>query len=322
MIRYCLRRIINSLFLLAAVSVLTFLLFEIAPGNFLDELRLNPQVSEQTIANLKAKYALDQPIGVKYAQWARSVAHGDLGFSVAYNMAAAPLLWHRAANTLLLTVTAMVLSWLIAIPTGAWIAARRGKWQDILFGGANVILLAIPHLMLALILLLFALRSGLLPVGGISSTALSSRGWGTTTGDLMAHLVLPVLCLVLVTLPMLLPHVRRAVSDVLDSPFILAARARGLPDSRLLVGHALRASANPVISLFGLSISELLSSSLLVEIVMSWPGLGRLLLEAILARDFHLVVGCVLLSTAFLAGGNLIADLLLYASDPRIRAKQ
>jgi peptide/nickel transport system permease protein len=137
--------------------------------------------------------------------------------------------------------------------------------------------------------------------------------------DLALHLVSPVAALVLTALPVLIRQIRAAVADSLQAPFIRAAAAHGIPRRKLLYGYALRGAANPLISLFGFSVGTLLSGSLLVEIVMSWPGLGPLLLEAILARDLHVVIGGVLLSTTVLVAGNFLADLLLYWADPRIR---
>ncbi len=321
MIRFFVRRITHSLFLLLGVSVLSFILFELAPGEFFDEMKLNPQISREAIAALRSRYGLDRPLPVRYMQWLRSVAKGELGFSFAYNSAAAPLLWSRARNTLLLTGTATVLAWLIAVPLGVWSAARRARWHGLLFGGVTSTLLAIPNLVLALALLLFAVRSGFFPTGGMLSLGFSELGsWGKLR-DVAWHLFLPALSLVLATLPVLLSHVRAAVAEVWDSPFIQAARGHGIPEQRLLFRHALPAAANPLISLLGFSVGTLLSSSLLIEAIMSWPGLGRLLLEAILQRDLYVVIGAVMLSTVFLVAGNLLADGLLYASDPRIRVE-
>jgi len=137
--------------------------------------------------------------------------------------------------------------------------------------------------------------------------------------DLAGHLFLPCLALVLGSLPMLLRHVRASAAEVLEAPFVRTALAHGIPRRRLLWKHVLPAASNPLISLFGLSVGTLISGSLLVEVIMGWPGLGPLVLEAILARDFYLVIGAVMVSTFFLLGGNLISDLLLYAADPRIR---
>jgi len=166
-----------------------------------------------------------------------------------------------------------------------------------------------------------AVRSGWLPTGGMASVDFETLSPLNKLRDLALHMILPVTALVLSALPLLVRHVRAAVADVLNAPFLLAAVGHGIPRRTLLYRYALPAAANPLISLFGFSIGALLSESLLIEVVMSWPGLGPLLLEAILARDLYVVVGGVLFSTLFLVGGNLLADLLLYWADPRIRTE-
>jgi peptide/nickel transport system permease protein len=270
---------------------------------------------------LRAQYGLDRPLPVRYARWVASVAHGDFGFSFAYNLPVAPFLWQRARNTLLLTGTAALLSWAIAIPLGVLAAWRRGRWWDRALNTGTSTLLAIPELILALAMLMFAVRTRVLPVGGMASTQFDHlTGWARLH-DLLLHLALPVCAVVLGTLPILLRHVRTSMAEVLDSSFTRAARGHGLPTRWILFRYGLRAAANPLIALLGFSIATLLSASLLVEVVMSWPGLGPMLLEAIFARDMYIVAGAVMLSTAFLVAGNFIADVLLYAADPRIRVE-
>jgi len=319
--RFFLRRIAHGAFLLVGVSILSFALIELAPGDFFTEMRLNPQLSAETLAGLRQQYGLDQPLPVRYLHWARSVARGEFGFSFAYNAPVAPLLWLRARNTLLLTAPAALFAWLIAVPIGVGSAARRNKWDDKIASGGITALLAIPELLLALGFLLISLRTGYLPTGGMLSVGFSELGWWEKFKDITAHLAVPVAVLTLGSLPILVRHVRATMLEVLQSPFINAARAHGISPRRLLFRHALPAALNPLISLFGFSIAGLLSASLLVEIVVSWPGLGPLLLEAILGRDLYVVVGAILFSTMFLVVGTLVSDLLLFAADPRIRAQ-
>ena len=223
---------------------------------------------------------------------------------------------------MLLTVPATTLAWLIAVPIGAWSASQRGRWGDRLCAGATTALLVVPELLLALGLLLLAVRTGAFPTGGMVSAGVGDGGIWERVKVLGVHLFLPTLALVLLNLPVLVRHVRASLLEVLATPFIQAARGRGVPPRRLLFRDALRAAANPLISLLGLSIAGLLSTSLVVEAVMGWPGLGPLLLEAIAARDLHLVIGAVMCSTLLLLAGNLIADALLYLADPRIRVDQ
>jgi peptide/nickel transport system permease protein len=317
--RYLLKRLLHTVFLLVGVSILSFAFTALAPGNYFDEMRLNPQISPDTVAALRAHYGVDRPMIVRYARWLASVAHGDLGFSFAYNSPAAPLLWARAWNTLLLTITATILSWLIALPLGLWSAERKARAPDIAITSATGFFLTIPDLLLALGLLILAVRTGWFPTGGMVSVGAESLSSFARMRDLAAHMALPVTALVLGTLPLLIRHVRSAMSEVLGSGFLRAAQAHGIPHRTILYRYALPAAAHPLISLFGFSIGALLSGSLIVEVVMSWPGLGPLLLEAILARDLYLVIGGVMLSTVFLVTGNFIADLLLYWADPRIR---
>ncbi len=319
--RYLLRRLGHALLLLAGVSVLTFLFTALAPGTYFDEMRMNPQIAPETIAALRAQYGLDKPLPLRYASWLSSLVHGEMGFSFAYNSPVAPLLLVRARNTLLLTITSTLLAWAIALPLGTWSAERMGRLPDRLLSWGTAMLLVIPDLALALGLLVLAVRSGWFPTGGMASVGFETLSPFNKLRDVALHMILPVTALVLSTLPLLFRHVRAAIADILDAPFLLAALGHGIPKRTLLYRYALPAAANPLISLFGFSIGMLLSGSLLIEVVMSWPGLGPLLLEAILARDLYVVIGGILFSTFFLVGGNLFADLLLYWADPRIRTE-
>jgi peptide/nickel transport system permease protein len=319
--RFFLRRLSHALFVLAGVSILTFLFTTLAPGNYFDEMRLNPQIAPESVAALRAQYQLDRPLPIRYASWVNSVLHGEMGFSFAYNSPVAPILFVRARNTLLLTIAATFIAWGIALPLGVWSAERFGRLPDRLLSWATAALLVIPDLALALGLLVLAVKTGWFPTGGMTSLDFASLPRGSKLRDLAMHMTLPVVALVLSALPLLIRHVRAAVAEVLNAPFMLAARGHGIPRRTLLYLYALRAAANPLISLFGFSIGALLSGSLLIEVVMSWPGLGPLLLESILSRDLYVVIGGVLLSTLFLLTGNFAADVLLYWADPRIRTE-
>jgi len=321
MMRYLLRRLGHAIFLLIGVSILAFLFTTLAPGNYFDEMRLNPRIAPETVAALRAQYQLDRPLPLRYASWVNSVLHGEMGFSFAYNSPVAPLLLSRARNTLLLTVTATLLAWAIALPLGVWSADRLGRLPDAILSWGTAVLLVIPDLALALGLLVLAVRTGWFPTGGMTSVDFETLSPVNKFRDLALHMTLPVAALVLSALPPLIRHVRAAVADVLDAPFLLAAQGHGIPKHRLLYRYALPAAANPLIALFGFSIGALLSGSLLIEVVMSWPGIGPLLLEAILARDFYVVIGGVVFSTLFLVSGNFLADTLLYWTDPRIRTE-
>ena len=313
--RYIARRLLHGLLLLVGVSLLSFLFADLAPGDYFSQLRTDPRVSAETVAALRAQYGLDRPLPVRYAAWVASVLRGDFGYSLAYNSPVGPLLWARVRATLLLTGTATLLAWLIALPLGIWNATARGTWGDSVSKVVLSFLLAIPDLLLAIVFLMLAVETGYFPTGGMVSPG------PERVKDVAWHLVLPVAVLVLGMLPTLVRHVRASMAEAIDSPFALSARAQGIPRRRLLFRHLLPAAANPLISLFGFSLGTLLSASLLIEVVMGWPGLGPLFLEAIMARDFALVLAVVMLSASFLVVGNLLADILLYRMDPRIRMK-
>ncbi len=319
--KYLARRFAYAAMLLGAISIFSFALLQWAPGSFFDSMRLDPHISAQTVNAMRARYGANGPFVMRYARWMRSLFRGDMGYSFAYGTAIGPLLWTRALNTLLLTLSATLLAWLIAVPVGIWSAANKNKWGEKICGAATSSLMTIPDLLLSLILLLLAVRTGWLPTGGMISTgAANASFWGEIT-DISRHLILPVAALTVSILPMLVRHIRSAMIDALESPFIRAARGHGIPRRRLLFVYALRAASNPLISLFGFSIAGMLSASLIVEVVLSWPGLGPLMVQSILARDVYVVIGIVMLSSVFLVAGNLVADVLLFVTDPRIRVE-
>jgi peptide/nickel transport system permease protein len=314
------RRTIHGLFLLAGVSAFAFALLSAAPGNFFDELKLNPQVSPATIAALKMQYGMDRPLPVRYLRWLASVARGEFGYSMSYHCPVGSLIWVRSRNTLLLTGLATLLAWIVALPWGMLAALNRGGWVDRTGSAVIAALLAIPDVLLGLLLLLFAARTGWFPTGGMASVDALHPSFAERLQDVALHLFLPVVALALGAVPLLVRHVRSAMLVVLNSPFIEAARSHGIRKWRLVYRHALPAAMNSLISLLGYSIGALLSMSLLMEVVLSWPGLGPLVLEAMLSRDVYVVIAAVLLSSIFLVAGSLLADVLLYWADPRIRA--
>jgi peptide/nickel transport system permease protein len=318
--RYLALRAAHAALLLVAVSIVVFGLTELVPGDFTDDLRLNPDVSPATVVRLRERYGLDQSVPVQYWRWAESVLGGEFGFSVLYGRPVGPLLRERATNTLLLSTTATVLAWCVAVPIGAWSARHHGRVRERAVGAAVTSVFALPDLLVALMLLMLAVRLGGIPAGGLTSGDPSVMGLADRAADIARHMLLPVSALAVVMLPALIRQVRASLIEAIDAPFVQAAKAMGVGDWRLVYHHALRAAAGPLIPLLGLSVAGLLSASVTIEAVMSWPGLGPLLLDAIHARDVHLVVGATLVSTTFVVVGNLLADGLLYLADPRIRA--
>jgi len=318
-VSYISRRLLRASLLLLGVSALCFLFTEMAPGSFFDEMRLNPQISPETIAALRSSYGLDRPLAVRYGHWLRAAVHADLGYSIAYNMPVAPLLWERAKNTLLLATTALIVTWMISVPLGVWAANRRGGLLDKAVAVASSFLISVPELVIAVGLLALVVRWRILPAGGMMSADSESFTALAKLRDLARHLALPVFILVLCETAVIVRHVRASVLEVLGAPYVQAARGLGTSPARLLFRQVLPVAANPAISLLGFSLAGLLSGSLIVEAVCGWPGLGPLILEATLSRDLYLVIGGIMFSALFMVGGNLVADIMLIAVDPRIR---
>lgn len=318
--RYLAQRLCRTVLLLIGVSLLCFIFTEMAPGSFFDEMRLNPQISPETISSLRAHYGLDRPLPVRYARWMMSILHADFGYSLAYNTPVRELLFSRARNTLLLTSAATFIIWIVGVPLGICTATRRGRFVDRVVGAGNSFLISIPEIVMAVALLALAVRWRVVPVGGMMSLSYDDLSVYEKIRDVSLHMILPVSILVLGGVAIIERHVRASVVEILHSPCIEAARALGIGRARLLVRHVLPLAANAAISLFGFSLAGLLGGSLLVEVISGWPGLGPLILEAALSRDLYVVIGAVMLSAVFMLAGNFAADLLLLACDPRIRA--
>jgi peptide/nickel transport system permease protein len=320
-VKYVACRLLHGVLLLIAVSVLAFLFAKLAPGDYYSEMQSDVRISKATIEGLREHAGLHRSWPAQYAAWAGSLAKGDFGYSLAYQGPVAPILWPRVRATLLLTGTATFLAWLLALPLGVWNAVVRDTWKETAMRVLLAVLILVPDILLALLFLLLAVRTGWFPAGGMISPDFDSLGSTRRVTDIAWHLALPAAVLVLGMLPLLVRHVRSSMAGVLDSAFGLAARAHGIPLRRRLLRHLLPAALNPLVSLAGISLGTLLSASLLVEVVMGWPGLGPLFLDAVMARDIAVMLAVVMLSASLLVAGNLVADLLLYGLDPRIRVK-
>ena len=222
-------------------------------------------------------------------------------------------------NTLLLAVAGALVTWGLAIPLGAWAAARQDTAVDRALSLMAFVGLSVPEVLSGLLLLMLAARTGWFPVGGMRSLDWESLSLAGRALDLLRHLVLPALVVGLVPLASRMRQMRASLLDVLRLDYITAARAKGLDERTVVMKHALRNALNPLITLFGYTLGSLLSGSLVAEIIFSWPGLGRVTYEAILSRDQYLVVGSVLMAATVLVLGNLAADLMLAVADPRVR---
>lgn len=318
---FVLKRLLHMIPLLVGVSLLTFLLMSLAPGNYFDSLRQNPQISPETIARLKAQFHLDKAWYVQYFYWCKSVLSGDFGYSMAYKIPATSLIFSRLWNTFLLSFAAMIIAWAVAIPLGIWAAVKKDSWID---RGCSLIAflgLSVPDVLLSLLALWFAAATRWFPVGGAQSPYYDLMTPLQQFVDRVHYLILPALVLAASSLAGIMRQMRGNLLDTLRAEYVTAARARGLGEGRVVWKHALRNAINPLLTIFGYSLANLLSGAFIVENIMAWPGLGRLTMEAFFAKDSYLVVDSVVMATVLLIVGNFVADLLLAWSDPRIRLK-
>jgi len=308
-----------SIPLLFGVTLLSFLLMHTAQGDFLSSMQLNPQIDPSTIETARVKFGLNLPWYVQYFKWIEQIFRGDFGYSFAYQRPVTEIIGSYVANTLLLSVTALLLALGAALPLGILCAVKRNSWVDRAVHLVSSVGVSLPTILLALFAILFAAKTGWFPIGGRERLDAASLGWFDRGRDLLYHLVLPATVLAVNPAIVYFRQTRSNLSTVLGDPFIMTARAKGLNPLHILLSHAMRNALNPLISLFGFSVANLLNGAFLVEIIMSWPGLGRLTYEALLSRDLYLVMGSLTLASLMLIGGNLLADFLMAWNDPRIK---
>jgi peptide/nickel transport system permease protein len=321
MTAFLLRRLLQGVATVLAVTTLTFLLVHAAPGEpyayVMDDARVTPAQREA----FRHRFGLDQPAHVQYGRYLARLATGDLGESFAASRPVATVVAERLPRTLLLMGTAILAGFALGAALGAWQAARRGSWGDRVTETVTVAVGAIPDFWIALALLLvFALRLGLFPVGGMVDATmhdyLSPAGKAI---DVLRHLALPATSLVLLVAAVVARFQRAAVLDVLPEDFVRTARAKGLPPAGVVYRHALRNALLPTITLLGLSLPALVGGAVFVETVFAWPGLGQLAIASISARDYPVVLGVTLVASAMVVIAGIVADAAYAWADPRAR---
>lgn len=319
-LKYILKRIIQTIPLLIIVSLISFFIIRLSPVDPLAELKLNPSVSPATVEKEKQRLGLDKPIIIQYGKWAYSFVRGDLGVTSTGEKVSQKLK-ERIPNTLLLTSIVIFLTWIVGVPLGIIAAINWKTPFDRLLTVLTSIGMAIPSFFFAVLLLIFAVKTGWFPIGGLTSPSFSEMTFGAKFLDITHHLILPVLVLFTISLAGLQRQMRANMLDVLDSDYVKFARAKGLAEFTVIYKHALRNAINPMITLLGFEFAGLLSGAALTEYVFQYPGLGRLILEAVMKSDINLVMASLMMGAVMLVLGNLIADILLIITDPRIRVK-
>lgn len=319
MSRFILKRLLQTIPLLLAVTLISFGVMQLAPGNYLDTLRGQPTIQPATIERLTREFGLDQPWYIQYAKWLGNAVRGEFGYSFSYKIGVFTLIGQRLYYTFILAFWSMVLSWAIAVPLGIYVARNRNSWPDRIASFLSYSMISLPGFFVALLALIVAKNTGWFPLGGATSVYYESLDWFGKVKDTGWHIILPVLVLGVRGVAGLMRQMRGNVLEVLSEQYIMAARARGLSERKVIYKHALRNAINPLITLFGYELAGLLAGAALVENVLAWPGLGRLLLESVQNRDIYVAMGSFVMGTVLLIVGNLIADILLVVTDPRIK---
>jgi peptide/nickel transport system permease protein len=315
-LRYLLRRGLFALLLIVVVSSSALLLTLAAPGDVMIDDELNPD--QAALQQRRAELGLERPVVTQYGAWLSRALRFDFGESILYRRPVNHLLGERAINTAVLASAALFVATLLGIPLGVYSGTRQGLLAAVI-RITSVLLLSLPPLLASLALIVLAARTGWLPLGGMVSAASSGAPTSVWLWDLFRHIPLPALALALPLAAMLERLQSQAISEAAGESYVRAAQARGLSRDHAILKHGWRVSVGAVLGLYGLMIGSLFSGSFAVEIVTAWPGLGRLMVEALRARDLYLVAGCGAAGALFLALGTFLSDLLLALADPRAR---
>ena len=318
---YIVKRVLQGLLTLLLASALSFAIIQLTPGGFLALLDLNPKISQETKEQYIALFGLKDPAIVQYFKWLwQVVTQFNFGLSFTYFRPVSSLLLERIPATLLMSLTSIILTWAIAIPLGILSAVKQNQFIDKFFRGIRYLGQGFPSFITALLLLILAQNvSPLLPVGDMTSINYSEYSPIGKVLDIAWHMILPTIALTVTSFAGLQRLMRGQLLDVLRQDYIQTARAKGLPENKVIYVHALRNAINPLITLLGFEFSSLLSGAFIAEFFFNWPGLGRLILQAVTAKDLYLVMGSLMMGATMLIIGNLLADLLLKAVDPRIK---
>lgn len=315
-------RVVRAFLVVAGVVTLTFVLLHLAPGDPVHRL-LGPAATPEQVAAARAALGLDRPLGEQYLDWLRQVVRGDFGMSLAQGRPVSRILAEAWPATLVLVLLSIGLSWAVGLAVGAWQAITRRRGLEAAVSAITVALNAMPGYWLGLALvMLFAYRLRWLPAFGAEGLDAEFLEGSARSLDRVRHLVLPLLTLTLIGLGAAARFTRAAMSDLTGAPFLLAARARGLGPGRVVVRHQLRNALIPIVTLLGLSLPALFSGAVFVEAIFAWPGVGQVLVQAVQARDYPVVMAAATLSATLVVAGNLLAEFLVARVDPRVRGSR
>lgn len=325
MLAYIVRRLLLMIPTLIAISIISFAIIQLPPGDFLTtyvaQLSVSGEaVDEAELEALKSRFGLDRPIYEQYFLWAWNFLHGDFGHSFEWNKPVSTLVGERLPLTILISVCTIVFTWVIAVPIGIYSAVRQYSWVDYLLTLIGFIGLATPNFLFALVLLWFSYSYLGMSIGGLFSPEFADAPWTAAKFvDMLKHLWIPVLIVGTSHTAKFIRIIRGNLLDELKKPYVVTARAKGLSETKLLLKYPVRVAINPLVSTIGWTLPELVSGIAITAIVLNLPTSGPLLLGALLSQDMQLAGSFLMLLSALTVFGTLLSDILLAWVDPRIR---
>jgi len=315
---YIIRRLMQSIPVIVGITMLTFAIMQLAPGNPLETM-IDPKISLEEIERAEQNLGMDKPVVVQYWNWLKEIAQGNLGYSVKTQQPVAKLIGERLPATLLLTITAFVFSFCLGVPLGVYSATHKYTKSDYgltIFAFTGI---SIPSFFFGLgLIYILSIKLGWFPTSGLKTMGQTLTGFAAFK-DQLSHLVLPALVLALPNMATVMRFTRSSMIDVMQNDYIRTARAKGLKERVVRFKHALRNALIPVVTIFGLSIPFLFGGAYITETIFNWPGMGSLGISAITAREFPIIMGLNLFTSVLVLAGNLVADILYAFVDPRIR---
>ena len=326
MLSYIFRRFFYMIILLLAVSLLSFVIINLPPGDYVDRLVFTYQIqqgiflTEAEIAGLRHQYGLDRSLAFQYLNWFRDILTGDFGFSFEWGRPVKELIWERIGLTMVITVCSILFSFAIAVPIGLYSAARRYSVADYVATFIGFIGLAVPNFLLALILMWLGHLYFGTDIGGLFSREFLRVGWSWAKFvDMLGHLWVPVVVIGTAGTASTIRVMRSTTADELNKPYVMVARSKGLTEFKVIVKHTFRVAINPVISTIGWLLPAVVSGEAITAVVLGLPTTGTLLLQALLNQDMNLAGSFILILSSLTVIGTLLSDILLAFSDPRIR---
>ena len=323
MFRYILRRLGIALITFFLATILIFCIIQLPPGDFVDYMisQMSNVASEGTMVDvLRSQYGLDQPMIVQYFKWVAGVLQGDFGFSFLYNTPVLNLIRSEIIWTLVITGISFVIAWAIGILIGVFSATHKYSVLDTLFTFLGVAGLSIPPFFFAMILIYWSITSGYGISGGLFSNEFANAAWSMAKfHDLLRHIWIPILAIIISNITEVMRVTRTSMIEVMSQPYIITARAKGLKKNQVVRRHGMRLALNPLISMAGLMAPKLLNGIIMTAIVLNLPVMGPTFIRALKSQDIYLAGAYLILMVIFLIIGNLLADIALAWSDPRIR---